>query len=287
MIDFTFCEIEKAFKGLYSDNEVISITPIIKGANEPFSFNPKTVYYGKFANIADASTLLYKLTEIEKGVEDILFTRAESLVYDSFTGYRVQLKNSLEDFKPKPKVSIYFDFTHSDGHPAHTTLNGAPIVQGHNIFEMDEVIGQTLVNVSHNYGLTLTPEYSDEQTLLISLSDMTFNSGLNRYQLVVYAWGEPEPVQDKDVVIVMDFQQANGFGQMININGIPLEAGNNTVPLSVVLNNPVVTLDGSVGVSLSQQFGTQETSLQLLESDLAYLSFSDSYQVTLYVIGVS
>lgn len=95
MIDFSCCEVGKAVRALYSENEVLSINPIIKSKDDPFYNDGKTVYYGSFHNPRNDIGLLYRdLPILETGV-DILFDNVPNPIYDTFSGYEISLKNAL------------------------------------------------------------------------------------------------------------------------------------------------------------------------------------------------
>ncbi|RIV68706.1 hypothetical protein [Flagellimonas aequoris] len=94
MIDFSCCEVNKAVKDLYSDNEVISIKPILKPINDSFANKLETVYYGKFSNPKDGQLVLYNGNEVGQA-DYILFNKVINPAYDFFQGYEVTLKNAL------------------------------------------------------------------------------------------------------------------------------------------------------------------------------------------------
>lgn len=94
MIDFSCCEVQKAVKALYSDNEVLSINPILKPYGESFEVGLTKVYYGKFTNPDPGQIVSYRGQQIE--FDDwILFNDIENPLFDFFQGYEINLKNGL------------------------------------------------------------------------------------------------------------------------------------------------------------------------------------------------
>ncbi len=107
MIDFSCCEVGKAIRALYSENEVISIKPIVKSKNDSFHNDGKTVYYGSFHNPNNAIGLKYRdLSILETGV-DILFNQVSDPVYDAFSGYEIRLKNALTSLDNRTLKIVY------------------------------------------------------------------------------------------------------------------------------------------------------------------------------------
>ncbi len=94
MIDFSCCEVNKAVKDLFSDNEVISVKPILKPFNNSFANKMETVYYGKFSNPKEGQLVLYNGNEVGKA-DYILFNKVFNPEYDFFQGYEITLKNGL------------------------------------------------------------------------------------------------------------------------------------------------------------------------------------------------
>ncbi|WP_424989029.1 hypothetical protein [Flagellimonas sp.] len=101
MIDFSCCEVEKAVKTLFADNEVLGIDPIIKSYSQPFQNDLRTVYYGRFTNPAASNNLAYAGTPLINN-DWTLFTSVENPEYDFFQGYAIRLKNAL----PVPVVDF-------------------------------------------------------------------------------------------------------------------------------------------------------------------------------------
>lgn len=95
MIDFDCCEVLKAVKLLYSDNEVLSLNPILKPVNTPFLNDPNVVYYGRFSNAKGNQVTSYRGNEIQSlGVT--MFNDVQKPDYASFQGYEIQLLNGLK-----------------------------------------------------------------------------------------------------------------------------------------------------------------------------------------------
>ncbi|MAO16079.1 MAG: hypothetical protein CMH44_04270 [Muricauda sp.] len=107
MIDFSCCEVGKAVRALYSENEVLSINPIIKSKDDPFYNDGKTVYYGSFHNPRNDIGLQYRdLPILETGV-DVLFNNVSNPTYDTFSGYKISLKNALGSLDNRTLKVVY------------------------------------------------------------------------------------------------------------------------------------------------------------------------------------
>nr|WP_293300651.1 hypothetical protein [Allomuricauda sp.] len=145
MIDFSCCEVEKAFKRLYGENGVHSISPIVKSYNQSFANDGKTVYYGAFANPNDVMNLSYRGMPVANTGNDILFDHVDGFLYDSFTGYEVRLKNALGVLDSRV-VKIYLDDTNLNGWPVDVTIGGNPLSVGANEFGYAIVANGLTVN---------------------------------------------------------------------------------------------------------------------------------------------
>ncbi|MGX1930197.1 hypothetical protein [Flagellimonas sp. 2504JD4-2] len=95
MIDFSCCEVEKAVKSLFSDNEVLRVSAIIKSYGQTFADDGKTVYYGFFTNVGDGHQAMYGAYPLASD-SVTLFSRVLNPRYDFFQGYEIRLKNNLD-----------------------------------------------------------------------------------------------------------------------------------------------------------------------------------------------
>ncbi len=116
MIEFGCCEVHKAMKSLYSDNEVLSISPIIKASGEPFENDSKVIYYGMFANPSETNFLYYQGKGV-KNDELALFDKVLNPFYDNFHGYEVRLKNTVQALHD-PEI-LTFNISYLDNLPYH------------------------------------------------------------------------------------------------------------------------------------------------------------------------
>lgn len=110
MIDFSCCEVQKAVKALYSDNEVLGIYPIVKPKGEKLINDSKTIYYGIFTNPSVDTFLSYEGNLLENnGVQ--FFDSAENALFDFFQGYQINLKNKLSKkvVSPYLTINLYYD----------------------------------------------------------------------------------------------------------------------------------------------------------------------------------
>lgn len=145
MIDFSCCEVEKALKEQFSENIVEAVTPVIMSYNQPFANDGKTVYYGKFNNPNDVMNLSFRGIPMEKGGEDILFDYVDGFNYDSFSGYKVRLRNNLTPIDSRV-VKIYLDDGNLNGWPVDVTIGGTPLNIGANDFNYAIVANGLTVN---------------------------------------------------------------------------------------------------------------------------------------------
>ena len=153
MIDFSCCEVQKAIKGLFADNEVLSITPIVKAYGQPFEDD--RVYYGAFAN-PQGQTVKYRGHEIDDSNIDILFNVVENPAYDTFTGYEVRLKNQLTELYTPSMLTINVVIDSSaDPWGPDLKLDGVSIVDGHQIPYSVAEAGFTLSDAAAEIGIRI------------------------------------------------------------------------------------------------------------------------------------
>ncbi len=135
MIDFSCCEVGKAFASLYSQNEVLSVNPIIRATNQPFVSDGKTVYYGSFHNPSNGIDLKYRDLAVNENGVDVLFTKVANPIYNAFSGYEVRLKNALTSLDDRILKVVYnFDNLAAQFYPyVDNYVNGQSIDDGDTI----------------------------------------------------------------------------------------------------------------------------------------------------------
>lgn len=121
MIDFSCCEVKKAIGTLYSDNTVLSIKPIVKTVNSPFTNDAHIAYYGMFSNAGANQTIKYRGNVVDSD-GPVIFNYVDTPEYSFFQGYEIKLGNVLEDTL-KPVVIFNFIIHESFmGNPDFITL---------------------------------------------------------------------------------------------------------------------------------------------------------------------
>lgn len=167
MIDFSCCEVKRAFEALYSDNEVLSVNPIVKSANQSTFLNDgKTVYYGAFQNPDNTIGLSYRDLPVVKDGVDLLFNKVTVPKYDTFSGYEIRLKNVLTSLDDR-QVAIVLDDSWLNGWPVDVELNGTSLSLGPNYFPYSEISkGVQLISNAVETELTLDSGGTGAQSTL-------------------------------------------------------------------------------------------------------------------------
>lgn len=192
MIDFSCCEVEKAFKRLYGENGVHSISPIVKSYNQSFANDGKTVYYGAFANPNEVMNLTYRGMAIANTGNDILFDHVDGFLYDSFTGYEIRLKNLLSELpQPVVMVNVILDDAALNGWTEDVEVGGYALNIGNNDVPLSVFEGGTAaisnvgeVEISLDSGGT-----GANSSINIGIGDLTVDGGTGAYSITIYMFG--------------------------------------------------------------------------------------------------